>query len=237
MKEILDRALSYGPEFLNRLVRLLTSPKSFLVETSAPQQESLNQAMVFFLCCVLLAFVLELPFAAAEDATMLAAVTSMIAHVCFILVASVVYLLGFRLVGGRTNFLSFFIVTLYISGVYSVMFALVAPVSKGYVLAKDPSLYPEFKSLMDRYATFDITSFDEVSMFIGKTDMLVGGLLALLVFSSGIVWQFATWGAYRRIAQVGRLRSGTAMLISLLIGTPIGYFLTLAQRALKINLF
>lgn len=51
MADVLDRVVTYGPDFLDRSLKLLTQPKTFRCNVAA-SKHAVQHAVVFYLCCV-----------------------------------------------------------------------------------------------------------------------------------------------------------------------------------------
>ena len=238
MNEVLDRVLAYGPDFLDRSLRLLTSPKTYLVEASVPSRKLLQQAIIFYSCCVVIAFLLQWPLSRSQNDITLAGVTSLLLRLCFATFMSGVLLLIFRILRGHANFASFFIVTLYIDGVQQIIWNLTAPVSKGIVISSDPDLYPRFKDLMDRVWSLDLLTVSPDHLALFEHGSIVAATLVSFVTVVAVgAWLFATWGAYRSICGLGRMRSFAAFILLQVVGGPLSFMFGMIQRALKVNLF
>ena len=68
MADVLDRVVTYGPDFLDRSLKLLTQPKTFRCNVAA-SKHAVQHAVVFYLCCVTIVFIPEWPLLEAKPSS------------------------------------------------------------------------------------------------------------------------------------------------------------------------
>ena len=239
MNKLLEGLTNYGSRFLIEVMGMLAGPKRFLQRLDFDASQTLTQGLIFYVLCLGVYFVLELPFVTTAKEIWIEFVTLVVLFVIGTLLISVTYKVSFRAVGGSGVFRDHLLVTMYISGPVYIFSSFLAAASKGIVLTNDPDLYPLFTQLMNDSLSmsYDPLEMDRLRPIFDSGPGLAAYLLTQLVFIGGTVWIIVCWGAYRHINNVTKLRSIFAFVVFLILSVPIGYILVMVQLGLGVNLF
>jgi hypothetical protein len=239
VKDLLEAVAAHVPRSLDAFVRILSGPKRFLQDLPMASRTTLPNALTFACLSFSLAFLLEVPFLESASDLWSAFAVSLIFLVIATVVGAAVWKLSFRIVGGRASFRDHLVLSLYVTGPFSVLWSLMSAAPKGLVRIAAPTLYPLFKRFMDASLT-GVDFVNGIGQFVPLFEskpVLVALATAYLLICVDTVWLVLCWGAFRHLNRTTRLRSGVALFISLILSLPMNAIVLLAQRGLGVNLY
>jgi Yip1 domain len=237
MKEFLEALAAYGPKFFDDFIGIISGPKRFLRGVDSAKPNSMTQAVNFYVLCLLVAFVMELPFLSTGKQPWSLFPVEVALYLMGTVIIAATFRFLFRLVGGSGSFRDHLVLTLYISGPMYLWGSLGAATTKGIVLVNQPGLYPLFKQYMDETLTFGALSEPHYDALFDQPSVMIAILLSWCLLMSTSIWLLLCWGAYRFLNHVTRFRSFIAVVLAIAISIPLGYALVAAQRGLGLNLF
>lgn len=237
MKDLLERALRYGPEWIRDLISLLSGPKTFLMQLDPTGDGTRNRALLFWLGAALVVFMSELPFSSRDGDLWLTFIQATVFHLLTAVILAGLVKISFAIVGGKAAFLPVFVFSLFISGVCRVIWASGIPISKAIVRLDAPDLYPRFETAMNEMMSGRLNVALERFITSGSSTILVALVVAVAVSALAFIWIVVAWGAYRQLNGVTRRRSFAAFVLLVLLQLPVAMLLSLAQRGLGITLF
>jgi hypothetical protein len=237
MKEIIERALHYGPEWIRDLINLVSGPKTFLAQLDLTEESTRNRALLFWLGAGIVVFMSELPFSSQHDDVWMSFLQTTIFHLLAAVILAGLVKVGFALVGGKASFMAMFVLSLFISGVSRVIWASGIPVSKAIVRLDEPDQYAAFEAATNDMMSMRVDAALQQFTAIGSPTILVALFVSVAVSLAAFIWLIVAWGAYRQINEVTKRRSFFAFITVVLLQIPLASLMALAQRGLGITLF
>jgi hypothetical protein len=234
--EILKQIGILGPRFITDLTGVISGPKRFFERFPFDQESVLSRALVFYAISVGISFVFDAPFSGKNELLMPFAAKFVILTLATIYSAAACKV-SFRCVGGRAPFRNHLVIALYTSAPFGILFSFVSTACKGLVKTQAPDLYPVFQRSMDDFYSDKPLTQNAIQALSGSTPTLIAFAAGVTLGLFSLVWVYVTWGCFRRINHVGRLRSFLASLVVLPIAWPAALVVMWAQRGLGLVLF
>ena len=214
MKDLIEKILTYLPQYIADFGSLLSGPKRFIAEKNATAEDSFEKALLFSAISLVLVVVMFAPLRPAGKDLWThvggLAVTSLLAVSLY----AVALRLAWRVVGGKATVKSFFVTYAYFFSALFVIFAGFLLLSEGVFKVLEPELHAavlEAKASKQPMPDLSGTSVPTVSFLI----LITGYLLAT-------VWGVVAWGSYRALNGLSKGRSFVAFIIMGLFGWIIG---------------
>jgi hypothetical protein len=224
LKDLILKIIGYLPRYLNEFGDLLVAPKRFLRVRNVKPQETLSDALVFLGVSLSVGVIMQLqllPKGLDVWGSLAGVATSTLVGLA--LMASVLRL-AWRFVGGKASTRSYFVTQAYVSGAAIIVIFVVVLIGVGVLKVFDPLLYAQVRA-----ARPGLGQIPDLSGSIAPPVVLATiGCVILL----SAVWGFATWGAYRELNHVGRLRSGVAFVLTGILGWLVAGVVFFLQHAM-----
>ena len=224
MKELFDRVLRAIPAYLSHVLELLSGPKTFIdrKNLAAPKsggcRQSATEAYTFLGITLILVLTAESLFLPDQKDYLLTFASHSVQAVFFLVVMVAVLFAIWRIVGGKLSFKTFFIVTCYLSGISTLIFALFALLAGGVLKQMDPEIASRVLS---------------GTVVAGPPDAGILAYAALIGigFIAVYVWIIVGWGVYRKLNNVSRARSAIALALFTVTLPALMYVQYLIERS------
>ncbi len=217
MKDLLEKILSYLPVYIPDLVRIVSGPKHFVAERNKGNEVDLIKAFTFLGVSLSIFFILQAGTTVPGKDFYAVATIHGILYLLFVVAFSGILRLSWKIVGGKAEYQSFLITSLYYVGVLSIGFAVGALCFTGILRLFYADSYAWFVKFIAAPSLGDAYNPDpRVSRGI-----LVAFTVFLTVAASALVWGFIGWGAYRELNQLPRSRSCAALFLTILFSLPV----------------
>jgi hypothetical protein len=234
--EILKQIGILGPRFITDLTGVISGPKGFFERFSFDREGVLARALIFYAISVGISFVFDAPFSGKNE-LLIPFATKLVIFTLATVYSAAACKFSFRCVGGRAPFHNHLVVALYTSAPFGIFFSFVATACKGLVKTQAPDLYPVFQRSMDDFYSEKPLSQATIQALTGSTPTLIAFAAAVTLGLFSLVWVYVTWGCFRQINHVGRMRSFLASLVMLPVVWPAALVVMWAQRGLGLTLF
>jgi hypothetical protein len=222
--EFFNSLVGVVPEYLGDVLALTSGPKRFVADRLAKRESRWQEGFLFFAISFTLTFAVCVPFVRTD------ALHELISDAPF--VAAYVVLFGYatffawRLVGATAPIQPFFLIHFYFAGVLKLMLTATFMVGMGVLRGGDPALYQQ---VIAAAAGGDFLGLmaNAHELFVEHPAWRVTLLVCVGGYGAMFAWVVIGWGAYRKLAGVGKLRSFLAFVLYCVFCVPI-YALTLA---------
>lgn len=210
------------------LMHMFVAPKTVLSEISPKDKPDISGSLAFLTISFLIQALVFVPLLRPEQRSIVTISCLILLSVCGTIPFALGIHLAWRVVGGSAPFVSSFAISAYLAGVATmiIMFGMLAETS--LMMAIDYSLYAALMHHMEAGINLNASELTISQMAI----VYVGNAVLFLFFLVALLWFMAGWGAYRRIYQVSRLRSGIAFATALLLEIPVFLLILLVAYAL-----
>ena len=227
-----------APRFVGQTLGLLGGPKRVAAALDADSAQALTDALFYYAFALIVAFVLDTPFADTTLEYWTAAAVTVLFEVLVLIAMTVLLFASWRLVGGRGSLRAHLVPSLYFWGIGVLVWSLAAVVSKGIMSIRRPGslqLYDEYVELL---LSGSVAVESEKYRELVESDAMMQAMAAMLIGQLALIlWFFLTWGAYRAVNAATKRRSAFAMILFLALGYGAASLLLAAQHALGINTF
>ena len=214
MKDLLEKIVSYLPVYIPDLIRLVSSPKSFVAERNTGSEGDLTRPFTFLGVSRGISFILQAGVPAKNFFYRLCSPRNSVSF--FVVVFSAILRLSWKIVGGKAEYKSYLTTSSYYFGAVWIGFA------AGALCFREHSSYVIYPESYSRFIKF-IAAPSLRSAYDPKfsRSILVSfiGFLSLAIPTS--VWAFIGWGAYRELNQLPRSRSCAALFLTILFSLPV----------------
>ena len=209
MKELIAKLMEEIPAYGRRFIDLLTNPKRFVAQLDLESETVLQEALTFLAVTFGLSFIAQLPLIAqGQNKEVLFGVSAVLTAMGFVL-NLLVLALSWKIVGGHIALRKVVVYSCYFGSVSTVIALACTLMGVAIFKGFDPAMASQvFGGVAPD--SVDLMKSTGYLSFLGMF-----GIGLLLVF----VWLFCVWGAYRELTGVGRLRSGIAFVIFVVLGT------------------
>jgi hypothetical protein len=213
MKDLIEKILTYLPQYLTNFGLVFSGPKTFIASKNANADDAFFDAMLFLGVSVALSIIMTAPLQpAGKDLWTHVGSSSVVVLITVVLAATVVRI-AWWIVGGRASPQSFFVTYAYFFGVIFVLLIAVQLLSFGFFKVFEPELYRQFIEASQKKQPMPDMSGSSIP------------LIALSIYGVGYVvlgfWGFLGWGAYRQLNGLGKLRSFGALMITGILTLPV----------------
>lgn len=240
MATLIEQVITEVPRFADDFVEVLAGPKRFLSARDLNDSSTLRSALVFYVLALLAAYIFYLPFQPAGIDTGIYIAKLLIYSVFTTLALTSLLLLSWRIVGGRAPLRAYFVATLYLSAIGTVLFSLGALISKGLFQVYAPEHLAAFISFVDSAVIFDFRTLkSQPVMQLVHLSVFPWAMAAFFAFAEASFWTYIIlfWGGYRKLNALSRRRSVLAFVVWLLLMQPFGLLAGLGARAMRLMIF
>ncbi len=214
MKELFDKVWRALPAYFGKLLELLSHPKIFIRKLNVRAPGAVKDGLTFIGITVFVTLVAQAP-GLLQMKDVLPVATIAVISVLGLLLSVGALSLAWRVVGGKLNFKTYFIVSCYVASVSTLLFLVFVLVAVGVLNALDPVHAPELLK-------GDVSG----GALNGVGAMVYLGILAVGVLGT-LVWISVVWGAFRELNSLSKTRSAVAFAIFVTLS-----FVVLALEAL-----
>lgn len=220
MKSLAERVFTQLPHYVPDLAAVIGSPKRAIIARSSGAPDDLQRAIVFVAITVGIGFLLQAPTLPPETDFITAAAAMAAFKVIAILLFSWVVWGVFRLLGGKGGYLGtltaylYMVSPLYLAGVVLILIA------QGFVRAYDHDLAVSLRA----NPLYFMANPEVLARFQAEAPALALGSSIANSMSSVllIAWFILCLGAFRKLHDVSRLRSGAAGFLIMVLWWPYG---------------
>jgi TIR domain-containing protein len=223
------RLLRAAQTYLAELLALTSGPKQFFADRMVAQRLQWQDGFLFLLLSFLLTFAVSLPFARNP---LLELPTELVFVVRYVLLYGYAAFFAWRLVGGQVKLREVLTIHFYLAGVLKLILTATYIAFFGVLRSGDPTLYGEFTNAMSSGNVAGWYLAKGGALLAQRTTWRVAIVLLLTGTALMLLWVVAGWGAYRRLARVGRLRSILAFVVFGALSLPLYAVTALIANAL-----
>jgi hypothetical protein len=227
MKEIVEQVLGYLPKYIPEFLRVLSSPKTAILERNKGRPDDLREGLIFYGISFFLIFPLQRALIPNQQEIWTHIAQSLALAIFIGSVAAALTRLAWRIVGANAPLDRFLVVYCYFSGVTLVVFMFPALIALGALKTFYPESYKPLTSVMfstDK-SPFDLGAAQEIQRLQGYW---VYNIVYSVLGCFSIAWYVIAWGAYRQLTGLTRLRSAVAFILTGIFLLPVaaaGYFI------------
>jgi hypothetical protein len=238
---LIQRVIAEIPSFTSNLLDFSAGPKTFLARKDLAAKSVLTGALTFYVLCLLISFVLYLPFQPKDTNVSLYIAKTLVYSVVICLVLTAITRLAWRCVGGRVRLRVYFVVSLYLFGLLTLLASLAALVAKGVVRVYAPDQLNQFITFVDQAAMLNAGKGIAWLQTVSASEQLsvTAAYLLWVVLGQAAFWTYLllTWGTYRSRNGLSQGRSVTALLLWYVFLLPACYLMIIGAQALDLMLF
>ncbi len=225
MKDLIDQILKSLPLYLTNFGLIFAGPKSFIASKNLSSDDAFGDALLFLGVSVGMSIVMSAPLVPREIDFWLHVSSVAVQMMVIVVLAAMVVRLAWWIVGGRASTRPFFIIYAFYFGVGLVIIAGVQLLSLGFFKTFEPALYGQFLAAIQGRGPMPDMSGDLIPV------------IALGIYLTGVltlsIWFFISWGAYRALNGLSRLRSFFAMMIAGVLSWPAMAVSVFVQSAIS----
>jgi hypothetical protein len=227
MKDLIEKILSYIPNYLFDLGRVLASPSNFFKDKDFYSQGQFVNALVFFAISKTVATIaniglLHTKFEDIFETT----VTSAVQEFAFTILQCFCAFAGLWLVRAKPKFAVVFLVTMYVNPAISLVWVFLAYFFAGMLKLYDRGFYQKIVSSKGNFVS--------IANGIGPDDLrtvtVVYSVLAV-AYIVQTLWYFKVWRVYAGIFAMGRFSSVISFWASLLLAVLVSLIYTVVIYA------
>lgn len=214
MKDLIQKILSYLPQYLMDFGALFSGPKRFMAQKNTRAEDTFDQSLLFLGVSLVLVVVMTAPLLPPGGDLWTHVGASAVTYLLTVTLSAIALRLAWRLVGGRATVRSFFVTYAYFFGVMVVVFTFFALLGEGVFKVFAPELYGQvIEAKLQKQPMPDLS---------GSSLPLVTFLILVAGYVFISVWGFVAWGAYRELNRVSKGRSFLALMIMGVFSWAIG---------------
>jgi hypothetical protein len=206
MKELIERILSYLPQYLSDCGELLAGPKTFVARQLALAKDNKNSNCYLFLGVTIVLVTLISVFTPIHKEIYAQLISTGFVVFLTILVCSFCVQAAWFLVGGRTAFVNTFFVYVYVACPLMLISVCSTVIGWGFFRLIDSDAYNRLSATKRPEQAGEILLNSNASVvYYG---FLAIGLLVATIYG------FIAWGAFRNIYNLSKVKSAAAMILS-----------------------
>jgi hypothetical protein len=216
MKDLLDKIITFVPEYIADIIQLISSPKHFALERVSKEQNITN-ALMFLITSIVAVWVIQIPIQRTTSQIDLA--EDVVVFMLETLAFGAAICLSWRIVRGSADIKTIFVIHFYFASVIRIIMTCGFLVMVGAIRASDPSLYTDFMdAICKAQIDFTLQNYDRIMSSRAGIPLIIVYLLFMIILA---VWIVSGWGAYREVNRLSRLRSFIAFMLFALFSIPI----------------
>jgi hypothetical protein len=212
MKDLIEKILNYLPQFFLDYGSLFSGPKRFIAAKDLNSDDTFREACLFLAICIAVITIIRTPFRPPNVDLWASAVFAFWNIALDVVLVGTATRLGWWIVRGKASAKAIFVTYMYFSGIINGLMIFLAALMLGFIKATDRPLYDEVRPTFNTEAGVPNTLYEQLS--IGGKALFICGLLGIFT------WFYISWGAYRQINNVGRIRSLAAAAVAVLLWIP-----------------
>ena len=224
VKELLERLVTVLPAYFADLIQFTAAPKRFLATRTA----TWTQGLTFLAVSFLLTFIIQLPLTRTDP--LLEAATDAAFVFTYVVLFGYAVILAWRAAGGRAPIEGFFAIHFYVAGVIKLLMSATFIIVIGVLRMADPAAYREMSEHL--YAGDAMWLLANIDRLQHRPAWQVAMVLTMIGVALIGVWIVTTWGAFRQLNGLSRLRSVVAFAIFCAASVPVYIIVTLIAGAL-----
>lgn len=215
MSEAVQWLLKAIPTYVITFGRVFVAPKTEILEKCRGGESAVPGALVFLAVSQLVLYPLARGSTEPQSEFWDTALRAVSLLVIGGLGAVGMLALAWRLVGARLEFSKLLVAYCYISGVYSVVWSVLALALNGMLATFYPDTY---RAAMHTFGTppqemFSGKSAESMTALRAMPGYQLFGVLSIIAWSLPLLWSFCAWGTFRHMASASRIRSAAAVII------------------------
>jgi len=213
MKEILEKIISYLPQYFSDCGSIFVGPKTFILNKVASEKLFETKEYFLFLALTVAIITIVSMLYPVHDEIYIALAKNFVLIFIGFLGYSFAVRAAFWLAGGRAPYEKFFATYTYIASPMLLVNQLIVLISNGLFRLVDPKAYdalPKAGSLADRSQIIS----DSAAAYVVYTSSAIDFCLIVL-------WSYICWGAFREINHVSKARSAVALVIGWTLAVPV----------------
>jgi len=213
MKEILEKTLSYLPQYFSDCGSIIVGPKTFVLNKVASEKLFESKEYFLFLApTVAIITIVSMLYPVHDEIY-----TELAKNFVLIFIDFVGYSFAVRgafwLAGGRAPYEKFFAAYTYIASPMLLVNYLIALISNGLFRLLDPKAYDALPKAGSLAARSQIIS-DSAAAYVVYT-------FSAIDFCLIVLWSYMCWGAFREINHLSKARPAVAFVIGWTLAVPI----------------
>jgi len=242
MNDLIKLIFAQIPKYITNFVNLISRPKRFVRERNQIDDESLTEALTFLGITFVLSLIITSPLRS-EGVNLWQHVAARgLLIVIAVTVNAAVLRLSWRLVGGKADFLKFFIPFCYFYAIGNVFLDVTHLLALGVAKFWDPEFY---QLIVEHFRKKSFLQSSEAEAFATRilADAQSGNFTKALVFITFVIisqsgwvafflWMVAGWGTFREVTGLSKERSLAAGVIFLVLAVLVFFFSFYAYVAL-----
>ena len=220
MKDLLESILAHIPHYLNSLGAVLSGPKAFFANLDLESNNALQDSLIFCAISIALsAAATSLAVEADQDIYTIVAVLGLVGLLTLALTAFALKI-SWRIVGGRASFRSTFVIYSYIYAVAALVSSVFQIISVGAMRLLDNEAFKIFVEARKKgISIFNIPDhYPDLEISAG---VILANAILLFGFVFVLFWIIATWGGFRYLNRLSRIKSFLAFMVFGLISIPL----------------
>jgi len=217
MEKLLEPLLKFIPDYINRLIGLISEPKSFILALDLKSSGLLQKSLAFYVLSMIFTLIIQIPLIPVKDGQYSLTFFALVAFSFVIFIFGVTLLwLCWRMVGGKANFKTLVIVVSHVGSISLYIMLVFVFISNGIFKLFSPILFNQLQ-----IRTPEIDPYELIQNEAFHVSLVIIALGFVVVF----FWVFVVWGAYRQLNAVSKLRSGIAYVLYIMLSILVFPFI------------
>jgi hypothetical protein len=225
LKEALKH-LSYLPRYFSQLIRLAIEPKRFLSELPSADQNEIRISLIFLVATNFIQIVTLLPFSHQLGGSVAWCASTTVFNIIGVMVFSLAIHSSCCAAGGATGASNqCWVFCNYVAGTAALMFGLISSLGTYVILVVDHDLYEQLYGWVKTGQKITLKTSLQVNL------IYLSWALTSVGFAVTAAWFVLSWGAFRNMYSLSKLRSLFAFMLATISGVPIiliAFFITIA---------
>jgi hypothetical protein len=219
MKDLIDKILKYLPQYFSDLGAVFSGPKRFIASRNFDADEAFGDACLFFGITMVILFILDASAAhLKQDESFWSYIGAEFGQdLIGVILAGGALWAAWRVVGGRATGTSMFATYMYFSATMTALWSLIYGITDGLLKTNNRKLYDELVAAV-RNGKQPLSIEHMIESTSAKA--------ALIILACGwfvtVIWTVISWGAFRKINGLSKLKSLLAFFIWFLFNIPVG---------------
>jgi hypothetical protein len=224
MKELLEKIITFIPEYLMGFGKLLARPKTFLAKARPNTKSGFRSGLQFLAISLVLSVISLTPLLPeGSDIWKNLAITSLYELLAVAALACITRL-AWLIVGGRASTRSLLTLYSYVASVVLVLSAVTLIIADGTARVFNPALHAAIKQAQLAHQPIP-AQFSKA--YLAAAGIWICGFIVLTV------WFVASWGAFRALNRTTRGRSVLAFILTNVFSVPVTFVMFLISSALN----
>jgi hypothetical protein len=226
MKDLLLKIADYFPRYINGFSGLVSRPKRFLAERNCNADDTLAESLRFLAISIALISAISPQRLAFETDLWTDIGTKLFLTILGTSLVAVALLASWKLVAGKATFKSMFVTYSYLTAVFIVLMNIIYLLAYGIVKVFEPDIISQMIKSGVPLGVPVFLKKGTTSTTVAAFVLLVGNILLA-------IWFFISWGAFRQLNKVGRVRSFLAFVVCSILAIPMSLVLFFIGAAMS----